>query len=190
MQLKVFPPYRSLGNDRGGDSMLTTGTTPLIRATKACDVEMTDLLLNAGALPNLKNWPGYTPFLAVAGVGTNNVDIRGRFRDEKKCIAIANLLLAAGADMNAKEDQGRRAIHAAAQNGWNDFIRFMATNGADLNSEDGAGNSALDIAMGKAASGRFASTVEPNKVTAELLLQLGAKPGSAQMKSAAPAASP
>jgi ankyrin repeat protein len=180
MQLKVFPPYRSLGNDRGGDSMLTTGTTPLIRATKACDVEMTQLLLSKGALPNLKNWPGYTPFLATAGVGTNNVDIRGRFRDEKKCIEVGTLLLAAGANLNDKEDQGRHAIHAAAQNGWNDFIRFMAANGADLNVEDNQGNSALDFALGKAANGRFASTVEPNAVTAGVLLELGAKPGSAQ----------
>ncbi len=37
MQLKLFPPYRSLGQDRGGDSLLTVGTTPLLRAAKACD---------------------------------------------------------------------------------------------------------------------------------------------------------
>jgi ankyrin repeat protein len=180
MQLKVFPPYRSLGNDRGGDSMLTTGTTPLIRAAKAGDVEMTELLLQHGAIADLKNWPGYTPMLATAGVGSNNIDLRGRFRDEQQCLTVAKLLLAAGASLDAREDQGRGAIHAAAQQGWNEFIRFLAASGADLNLEDRQGNTALDIAMGKAATGRFASTVEPNPVTAGVLLELGAKPGSAQ----------
>lgn len=187
MQLKVFPPYRSLGNDRGGDSMLSTGTTPLIRAAKAADVAMTELLLKNGALVNLKNWAGYTPIMAVAGLGTNNVDIRGRFRDEKNGIAVAQLLVAAGADINAKEDQGRSAIHGAVQQNWGEFIRYVAGAGADLNMEDRQGNTALDMAMGKAASGRFASTVEPNEKLAGVLLELGAKPGSAQTR---PATSP
>ena len=50
MQLKLFPPYRSLGQDRGGDSMLTVGTTPLIRAAKAGDNGAVKLLLAHGAL--------------------------------------------------------------------------------------------------------------------------------------------
>jgi hypothetical protein len=79
----------------------------------------------------------------------------------------------------------RGAIHAAAQQGWNEFIRFLAASGADLNLEDRQGNTALDIAMGKAATGRFASTVEPNPVTAGVLLELGAKPGSAQRNGSA-----
>ncbi|MES2605074.1 MAG: ankyrin repeat domain-containing protein [Pseudomonadota bacterium] len=188
MQLKVFPPYRSLGNDRGGDSMLSTGTTPLIRATKAADIAMTDLLLKHGALVNLKNWAGYTPIMAVAGLGTNNVDIRGRFRDEKNGIAVAQLLVAAGAELNAKEDQGRAAIHGAAQQNWGEFIRYLAGAGADINQEDRQGNTALDMAMGKAATGRFASTVEPNEKLAGVLLELGAKPGSAQSRPVTPPA--
>ncbi len=186
MQLKVFPPYRSLGNDRGGDSMLTTGTTPLIRAAKAGDVAMVELLLKHGALANLKNQPGYTPLMAVSGLGSNNVDIRGRFRDEKNGIAAAKLLLAAGARVDAREDQGRSALHGAAQNGWNDFIRLLAQNGANLNIEDNFGNTALDMAMGKAAgAGRFGGNAPPNKATAGVLLELGAKPGSSQTKAPA-----
>jgi len=183
MQLKVFPPYRSLGNDRGGDSMLTVGTTPLIRAAKAGDVVMVDLLLKHGALANLKNQPGYTPLMAVSGLGSNNVDLRGRFRDEKNGIAAAKLLLAAGAKPDAREDQGRSALHGAAQNGWNDFIRLLAANGANLNTEDNFGNTALDMAMGKSAgAGRFGGNAPPNKVTAGVLLELGAKPGSSQTR--------
>lgn len=180
MQLKVFPPYRSLGNDRGGDSMLTTGTTPLIRAAKAGDVDMVTLLLQHGALPDLRNWPGYTPMMAVAGLGSNNIDIRGRFRDEDNGIAVAELLLAAGARLDTREEQGRAAIHGAAQHGWIAFTRWLAAHGADLNIEDKQGNTALDFALGKAATGRFASTVAPNEALAGVLLELGAKPGSSQ----------
>ena len=37
IQLKLFPPFRATGNDRGLDRMLTVGTTPLLRAAKAQD---------------------------------------------------------------------------------------------------------------------------------------------------------
>ena len=184
VMLKVFPPYRSLGNDRGGDSMLSSGTTPLLRAAKAADVAMVELLLKRGALPDLKNWQGYTPFMAVAGLGTNNVDIRGRFRDEKNGIAVAKMLIAAGVNMNATEDQGRRAIHGAVLQGWGEFIKFMVQNGADLNAEDKFGNSALDYAMGR-ISGGLRQPVSANNPTVPVLLELGAKAGSAQNRSPA-----
>jgi len=43
-QLKTQQPYR-VKLDRGDDTMLTTGTTPLLRAAKAGDVEVMKLLL-------------------------------------------------------------------------------------------------------------------------------------------------
>ena len=36
-QLKLLPPYRERGNDRGCDSMLVTGATPLLSAAKTFD---------------------------------------------------------------------------------------------------------------------------------------------------------
>ena len=41
-------PYRTK-LDRGDDTMLTTGTTPLLRAAKAGDVEVVRFLLENGA---------------------------------------------------------------------------------------------------------------------------------------------
>ena len=49
-QLKLFPPYRPLGADRGADSLLTIGTTPLLRAAKAGDTAAIKLLLAHGAI--------------------------------------------------------------------------------------------------------------------------------------------
>src|ERR1044071_4066684 len=92
MQLKLFPPYRSLGQDRGGDSMLTVGTTPLIRAAKSGDTAAVKLLLDHGALPNLANSLGITPLMAAAGIGSTLIDIRGRFRNEDQCIETSRVL--------------------------------------------------------------------------------------------------
>jgi ankyrin repeat protein len=177
MQLKLFPPYRSLGNDRGGDSMLTIGTTPLLRAAKAGDVAMVKLLLEHGALPDLKNSIEYTPLMAVAGLGSSTIDIRARFRDEQNGIATAELLLDAGANINAADAQGRRPIHGAALWGWNDFIKFVAEHGADVNAADNGGMTALDTAMGRGGGiGRGNTTV--NEVTAGVLLELGGVAGT------------
>ena len=48
-QLKLAPPFRNIGNDRGLDGMLTTGATPLLRAAKALDAPAIRLLLAKGA---------------------------------------------------------------------------------------------------------------------------------------------
>ena len=37
-QLKLFPPYRSLRMDRGADTILDIGTTPLLRAARGADI--------------------------------------------------------------------------------------------------------------------------------------------------------
>ncbi len=177
MQLKLFPPYRSLGQDRGGDSMLTVGTTPLIRAAKAGDVESIKLLLQYKAAPDLKNSLGITPFLAAAGIGSTTLDIRARFRSEARCIESARLLLAAGALVNGTRDNGQAAVHGAALWGWNDFVRFLADSGAQLDLKDRAGSTALDIAQGKAGvTGRVGVAVaEPHPETAAVLQQLLAR---------------
>lgn len=179
MQLKMFPPYRSLGNDRGGDSMLTTGTTPLLRAAKAGDLAMVELLLEFGAMPDLENWLGLTPLMASSGLGSTTLDLRAKFRDEGRGIATARLLLDAGADIGRTDEQGRTTLFGAVQWGWLDYVRFALDNGVAVNHEDSRGYTALDHALGRAATGRFASTVEPNEEMAALLAEFGARAGSA-----------
>ena len=176
MQLKLFPPYRSLGQDRGGDSMLTVGTTPLIRAAKSGDVAAIKLLLEHGALPDLPNSLGITPLMAAAGSGSTTIDIRARFRNEQACVESARLLLAAGADVNAVRNNGQTALHGAALWGWNEFVQFLAGSGANLQIKDKDNITALDVALGKAGqTGRSANSPEPHKDTAELLQKLAAK---------------
>lgn len=173
MQLKLFPPYRSLGQDRGGDSMLTVGTTPLLRAAKAGDTASIKLLLEHGAMVDLQNTLGITPLMAAAGVGSTTIDIRARFRNEQTCIEAAKRLLAAGADVNAQRNNGQTALHGAAQWGWTEFVRFLADSGANLQAKDQNGVTALDIAMGKSGqTGRSSNSPEAHPETAQLLQKL------------------
>ena len=55
LQLKLLPPYRNVGADRGVDSMLTIGATPLLRAAKALDAPAIELL---SGWNELRKWLG------------------------------------------------------------------------------------------------------------------------------------
>jgi ankyrin repeat protein len=176
-QLKAFPPYRLLGPDRGGDSLLTTGSTPLLRAAKACDVPAAKLLLSRGAKVDLANSMNLTPLLVVAGSNWAITDTRGRFRNEKQCIEMAKMLLDAGANINAVNNNGQTALHAAARMDMKDFVRFIGERGANLEVKDRAGSTPLDIAEGRTgtAARPGASGPEKHPEVAAVLHELLAK---------------
>lgn len=178
-QLKAFPPYRLLGPDRGGDSLLTTGSTPLLRAAKACDIPAAKLLLEHGAKVDLANSLKLTPLLVVAGSNWAITDTRGRFRNEKQCIEMAQMLLDAGADINAVNNNGQSSLHAAARMDMKDFVRFIGERGADLDIKDRNGSTALDIAEGRTgtAARPGASGPEKHPEVAAVLQELLARRG-------------
>jgi hypothetical protein len=55
------------------------------------------------------------------------------------------LLIDAGANINAKTPAGDSALHIAALAGKLDVVRLLAKNGADLSLKDGAGLTALQV---------------------------------------------
>jgi ankyrin repeat protein len=172
-QLKLFPPFRQIGSDRGADQLLTIGTTPLLRAAKAGDVDAIKLLLAHGAKVDLANSLGVTPLMAAAGLGSNEIDTRGKYVTEKDAIAAIDLLVAAGADVNATDNIGRSALYGGAYWGWNDVLKSLAGHGADLGIKDAHGHSALDMAMGRSEGhGRGGSGKVVHEDSAALLQQL------------------
>jgi len=178
-QLTAFPPYRLLGPDRGGDSLLTTGSTPLLRAAKACDVPAAKLLLDHGAQVDLANSLELTPLLVVAGSNWAITDTRGRFRNEQQCIQMAKMLLEHGANINAVNRNGQSSLHAAARLDMKDFVRFMVERGADLTIKDRSGSTALDIAEGRTGTAARPGASGPEKhpaVAAVLHELMDAKP--------------
>jgi len=173
IQVKLLPPYRSLGNDRGLDTMLTFGVTALIRAAKAGDTPLVKLLLEHGADPNLASNRGYTPVMAAAGLGSNDIDSRGIDKTEQQAIETLKVLLAHHADINLRDTSvGRTALHGAAMWGWNDVVQFLVDNGADLFAKDNGGKLPLDSALGTAGGFGRQQVSNPRPETAELIRKL------------------
>ena len=179
-QLKLSPPFRNIGNDRGLDGMLTTGATPLLRAAKALDAPAIAALLAKGADITLANSRGMTPIMVAAGLGSVDADTRGFYLSEdtqQRSIDSLKLLIKAGGDINSKDSRGLTPLHEAARWGWNDVVQFLVANGADLNAKDNRGNTPVDSALGKAGgNSRGGARIDVHEDTAALLKKLASIP--------------
>jgi uncharacterized protein len=153
LQLKLFPPYRALGADRGADGLLRTGTSPLFRAARGADIPAIKLLLEHNALVDLPQENGVSPLIVSSGYRASAIDTRGRFRTETQALEATKLLLAYDADVDARTDGGQTALFGAATNGWNETVMLLIEHGADVTAIDNQGNTVVDAAMGRA--GRF-----------------------------------
>jgi ankyrin repeat protein len=190
VQLKLgVAPYRHIGDDRGCDTMLTIGATPLLRAAKTFDVAAMKLLISHGARLDLPNLTGITPVMAAAGYGSVECDPRGYGPGiphyltadvEQKSIEALRVLLDAGAEINTgttadrgnDHARGQTALFGAAFWGWNDVVRFLVERGAKIDAADAKGLTAVDSALGKAGGHGRGQTTEVYKDTAELLVEL------------------
>lgn len=186
LQLKLPPPYRSIVDDRGCDSMLTTGMTPLLLAAKTFDVEAMQPLLEAGADYNLPNQSGVLPIAAAAGLGSSSCDPRGygggiphyETADvQDASIAALKVLIDAGADVNAQgpvvsatgarfggRSSGQTALHGAINWGWKDVVTFLVENGARLDARNAEGRTVFETALGGGRRGRGDSEVDQGEM--------------------------
>jgi ankyrin repeat protein len=189
VQLKLLPPYRHIGDDRGCDLMLVTGTTPLLRAAKTFDTAAIELLIEHGANVDLPNDGGVTPVMAAAGLGSVECDPRGYGpgiphylapETEQKSIAALKLLLDAGADIHARtlsaragaRSAGRTALFGAAFWGWNDVVGYLVERGARIDVAERGGLTPVDAALGRAGGHGRGSTIEVYEDTAARLREL------------------
>jgi ankyrin repeat protein len=175
-QLKLLPPYRNQGADRGVDRMLTIGVTPLLRAAKALDAPAVKLLVAHGAKLDLPNNGGITPVMAAAGMGSVDADTRGVYTTEdtpQRSVDTLRILLDAGADVNSKDPRGQTPIHAASFWGWNAAVQFLFDRGADPAVKDNNGRTPIDSAMGRnGGNSRGGQRIDVHEDTAKLLEQL------------------
>jgi ankyrin repeat protein len=145
--------------------------TPFYRAAVAADVEGMKLMIAKGAdlewaPPKAEKGPrdgfgpsnaGKTP-LMIAMDGGKGVGMAGgpgdiregaeapfREKSNRNPLDAMQLLIDAGAKLNAKTPEGDSALHIAAFAGKIDVVRLLAKNGADLKLKDGAGLTALQV---------------------------------------------
>ncbi len=176
-QLTKQQPYRAK-LDRGDDTMLTTGTTPFLRAAKAGDIAAMKLLLAKGADAKLATRGArINPLMAAAGLGTKEEDTTGRHKTQSEAIEAIQLCLNAGLDINAVNGRGQTAVHGAALQGFDQVVQFLAEHGARLDVEDNMGHTPLDAALGLAGGLGFdGSASVPHESTAALIRKLMATP--------------
>lgn len=213
VQLKLRPPYRMVSQDRLADPAIDYGATPLLRAAKAADLPAMQALLAAGALVDLPNIYGHTPLIVAAGATRGRATpTRGGNYTEDQAIEAVQLLLTAGADVNASaykgaearqgavqctgyvpiEDcyKGETAMHGAALHGWMKLAKLLAEAGADLDAGDADGKTPLDYAMGRYRLGFLEDRPEPQLEVAAALRALGARGESPDAEPLPPGARP
>jgi uncharacterized protein len=144
-------------NRGGGDGALGAGSTPLMRAARFADVPVMRLLLDWGADLNARQKNQATATMLAAGLGwrTGDGGLGGTdYGSESEAIAAVTLCLDRGADINAANDNGETALHAAVARGAG-VVRFLVEHGAKLDAKDKSGRTPLDVALGAPAeSGR------------------------------------
>jgi len=169
MRLKQQPPMRADPGDRGYTDgspdalIINTGATALHTAAKASNDAAVRLLLDYGADVSFPNIFGITPVLAAAGLGHwygffKDYPLRGRYKTGADAVATTKLLLAAGADINARSTElyfgfqrpwrdGLTAAHGAAFQGWDEMIRFLHELGVSLDTPSVEGATPRDLAL-------------------------------------------
>ena len=151
LQLKLRPPYRNYIFDRGGDQVLSTGATALMRAAKGGDVPSVKLLLQHHALVDLPSEEGITPLMVAAGMGHGANPTRGRYKTDAEAAECVRLLQEAGAAVNGRNRTKGTALHSAAAHGWSDTVKLLVAKGAELEAEDVQGLTPIDYAAGRYA---------------------------------------
>ncbi|KAK0649333.1 hypothetical protein B0T16DRAFT_409853 [Cercophora newfieldiana] len=110
------------------------GWAPLLWACEHDDPETVQLLLQSGANPSLENAVGPTPL--TTAIQRGHIDV-------------VRVLLAAGADVNARGgNSGRFPLHSAASSvDAADMVGLLLAHGAEVNAVTGAGSTALHLAV-------------------------------------------
>jgi ankyrin repeat protein len=183
-QLNAHRPSRSGNSGRFIEPLLGTGGTPLMRATignpfgtpaTSGDAEVVRALLAKGANPNINDM-GVTPFLIAAGVNAGNKGGTGLAATHSGGgpvrMDLMELLLEHGANVNDQvngtltysmrisrapsANEGKTALHIAAEEGKTDLVRYLLSKGARTDITDADGKRPIDLIKSPPPSGTTA----------------------------------
>lgn len=154
-----------------GDTSLDKGTTPLMRAARAGDVEVMRMLVAKGANPKLETNLGNNILLFAAGIGYRDKNTHGT---EAQALEAVKFALAQGLDPSHKNSRGETALHGAAFRGADSIASYLAEHGAPLEERTNQGLTPLDYAMGKSVTTQLPV---PHESAVAVLRKLGAHEG-------------
>jgi ankyrin len=169
------------------------GATPFWLAAKFLEVEMMRVLADAGADTRLASSNGTTPLMVAAGLGYSrgggSAFIKNRrdfssynpvesaelgsqipAAEARLTLETVSLALELGADVNATNDGGNTALHAAASQGTNTVIELLMERGGNVDAENDRGQTPVALAVYSEGIGRNSLVRES---TAELLRTAG-----------------
>jgi uncharacterized protein len=152
-RLKSRPLKRH--HDAGSTLNFGEGTTALIRAARTNDVAVMKALLDGGANPFLTLPDRTTPLMIAAGSGYGGVrgdGIRIVVPTPEGAVEACAVLLERGVDVDAFNNAGNTALHAAVTRG-DPVVAFLASRGATLTLKNKAGLTPLDLAKGVGGRG-------------------------------------
>src|SRR4029077_9383058 len=150
-----------------------------MRAARKADVAAVRVLLSRGADPARAMKGGVTAVMVASGFGgqVRFAEYNPRSGTERDYIESVRLCVAHGADLSAANDAGQTALHVAAAQRGDEFVRFLVKSGARLDAKDAQGHTPLDVALGL-GGGRGRGRAQPaaRESTAALLRELAANP--------------
>ena len=201
-QLNMRRPSNQGG--RFSDPLLSSGTTPLLRALVGGNLEVAKLLVEKGANPNIYGM-GLSPFLYVTGVTTVTYnELRGGGGGGAVNTELLDLMIQHGADVNGqvtgatdysgriarsvtgdpvntKTNEGMTALHVAVRSQNTNLVRYLLDHGARTDIRDASGRTPLDVlngtpALQPAAYADASGTISREAALAALAAQATAPP--------------
>ena len=152
------------------------GATPFMLAGQTADAELLKTLAALGADTKLTNADNSTPLMAAAGLATRSPGEDAG--TEPEVLEALQVLLDLGADINAVDNNGETAMHAAAYKNLPGVVKFLAAKGARIdlwNRDDKFGWTPLAIAVGY-RFGNFKPSPETEAAVREVMLAAGVTP--------------
>ena len=152
------------------------GATPFLLASLTADAALMKALAKLGADPGLTNADNSTPLMVAAGLATRSPGEDAG--TEGEVLEALQVALDLGADVNAVDNNGETAMHAAAYKNLPKVVKFLAAHGSKVdvwNRNDKFGWTPLAIAIGY-RFGNFKPSPETEAAVREVMIAAGVSP--------------